>query len=115
MAALQRKRVLANGGLLEVHLGACQQAAVDFMFAAIGVFDNCLRNTWNAQRFARACWRFWSSTRCSSISEQLTQEPRPSRQLATTKVPLVQGPYASGVVVAPPPGAPSRNPRTDQL
>jgi len=33
--ASQRKRVLANGGLLDVHLGACQQAVVDFMFAAI--------------------------------------------------------------------------------
>jgi hypothetical protein len=33
--AMWRKRVLANGGLLEVHLGACQQAVVDFMFAAI--------------------------------------------------------------------------------
>ena len=33
--ALQRKRVLANGGLREVHLGACQQAVVGFMFAAI--------------------------------------------------------------------------------
>ena len=31
---MQRKRVLANGGLPEVHLGACQQAVVDFMFAA---------------------------------------------------------------------------------
>jgi len=26
--------VLAKVGLLEVHLGACQQAVVDFMFAA---------------------------------------------------------------------------------
>lgn len=37
-AGMQRKRVLANGGLLDVHLGACQQAAVDFMFAAEAVF-----------------------------------------------------------------------------
>ena len=36
-AVLQRKRVLANGGLLEVHRGACQQAVVNFMFAAIPV------------------------------------------------------------------------------
>jgi hypothetical protein len=35
---LQRKRVLVNGGLLEVHLGACQQAVVDFRFAAIADF-----------------------------------------------------------------------------
>jgi hypothetical protein len=28
-------RVLANGGLLEIHLGACEEAFVDFMFAAI--------------------------------------------------------------------------------
>jgi hypothetical protein len=33
-AGLQRKRVLANGGLLDVHLGACQQAVVVFMYAA---------------------------------------------------------------------------------
>ena len=34
---VQRKRVLANGGLPEVHWGASQQAVVDFMFAAIPV------------------------------------------------------------------------------
>ncbi len=34
-----RKRVLANGGLLEVHLGACQQAVVDFMYAAGAVLQ----------------------------------------------------------------------------
>jgi hypothetical protein len=27
------KHLPANGGLLEVHLGACQQAVVDFKFA----------------------------------------------------------------------------------
>lgn len=32
--ALGHKRVLANGGLLEVHLGAFQQAVVDFKYAA---------------------------------------------------------------------------------
>lgn len=32
---MPQKRVLANGGLLEVRLGACQQAVVDFMFAAL--------------------------------------------------------------------------------
>lgn len=32
--ALGRKRVLANGRLLAVHLGACQLAFVDFKFAA---------------------------------------------------------------------------------
>lgn len=35
--ALQRLRVLAKGGLLEVHRGARQQAVVDFMFAAEAV------------------------------------------------------------------------------
>jgi hypothetical protein len=29
-----RKQVPANGGLLKVHLGACQQAVMDFNFAA---------------------------------------------------------------------------------
>ena len=38
-SAVGRKRVLANGGLLEVHLGTSQQAVVDFMFAAIGVIE----------------------------------------------------------------------------
>ncbi len=37
VTVMQRKRVLANGGLLDVHLGACQQAVVDFRFAAITV------------------------------------------------------------------------------
>jgi hypothetical protein len=32
--ALGRLRVLANGGLPEVHWGACQQSVVDFSFAA---------------------------------------------------------------------------------
>ncbi len=32
---MQRERVLANGGLLDVHLGACQEVVVDFMFAAL--------------------------------------------------------------------------------
>lgn len=41
-----RKRVLANGGLLEVHLGACQQAVVDFMFAAIPVIGEAGLNFW---------------------------------------------------------------------
>jgi hypothetical protein len=31
----QRKRVLANGGLLKVHRWACKQAFVNFMFAAM--------------------------------------------------------------------------------
>jgi len=34
VSGMQRLRVLAKVGLLEVHLGACQQAVVDFMFAA---------------------------------------------------------------------------------
>jgi hypothetical protein len=42
MPPLGRKRVLAYGGLLEVHLGACRQAIVDFMFAGIAVVDQCL-------------------------------------------------------------------------
>jgi hypothetical protein len=32
-----RKRVVANGGLPEVHFGVCQPAAVDFMLSAIAV------------------------------------------------------------------------------
>jgi len=32
---VQRQRVLASGGLLEVHREACQQAVVNFMFAAM--------------------------------------------------------------------------------
>lgn len=36
-SSTQRERVLVNGGLLEVHLGAGQQAVVNFMFAAIVV------------------------------------------------------------------------------
>ena len=34
-SGLRRKRVLANGGLRAVLLGACQHAAADTMFAAI--------------------------------------------------------------------------------
>jgi len=35
LTAGQRNRVLANGRYLEVHWGTCQQAVVDFMFAAL--------------------------------------------------------------------------------
>jgi hypothetical protein len=35
--ALQREPTSTNGRLLEVHLGASQQAAVNFTFAAIAV------------------------------------------------------------------------------
>jgi hypothetical protein len=41
IAVVWRERVLANGGLLEVHLGACQRAVVDFMFAATSVLGIC--------------------------------------------------------------------------
>jgi hypothetical protein len=34
-SAVQRQRVLASGGLLEIHREACQQAVVNFMFAAM--------------------------------------------------------------------------------
>jgi hypothetical protein len=39
LTGLQRLRVLANDGLQEVHLGACQQAVVDFVFAALADFQ----------------------------------------------------------------------------
>lgn len=40
MTAVQRLRLFANGGLLEDHLVACQQAAVDFTIAWIAVVRN---------------------------------------------------------------------------
>ena len=35
MTVLQRILPLANGGLLEVRMGASQRSGVDFMFAAV--------------------------------------------------------------------------------
>jgi hypothetical protein len=37
ISAMQRNLPVANGGLLEVHLGSSQQAVVNFTFAAIAV------------------------------------------------------------------------------